>query len=209
MSSLEEAGGASPPLPPPERLQQLLFDAARLGRDDMITALLQAGADVEAVDDRGHSALILASYHGHGTTTDLLLSLGAAPDGKDTISGNSALMGVAFKGYDHIAQALITAGADPNRTNRAGQTALMMAAMFGRVSVIDLLLEAGADLHCRDLEGNDAAAIARSQGQAEMAERLSAPERVLRSCGNAAAVGNLSCSSRVITPEPCGPLKVM
>lgn len=162
----------------PERLQQLLFDAARLGRDDMVAALLQAGADIEAVDDRGHSALILASYHGHRTTTDLLLDLGAAPDGKDAIPGNSALMGVAFKGYDHIAQALIKAGADPNRTNRAGQTALMMAAMFGRLSVIDLLLEAGADLRRRDLEGNDAAALARSQGQIELGVRLSAPQHI-------------------------------
>lgn len=55
----------------------------------------------------------------------------------------------------------------------------MMAAMFGRVSVIDLLLEAGANLHRRDSEGNAASAIARSQGQDEMAKRLRAAERVL------------------------------
>ncbi|MFC3443996.1 hypothetical protein ACFOKF_22875 [Sphingobium rhizovicinum] len=69
------------PLSSAERLQSLLFEEARLGRDDMIAALLQAGGDIEAVDEKGHSSLILASYHGHETTTDLLLSLGAAPDG--------------------------------------------------------------------------------------------------------------------------------
>ncbi|HEY1067614.1 MAG TPA: hypothetical protein VGE52_15935, partial [Pirellulales bacterium] len=37
---------AALPLPPPERLQQLLFDAARLGRDDVIPALVLAGARI-------------------------------------------------------------------------------------------------------------------------------------------------------------------
>lgn len=175
MISQVQAPVTSALLPPPERLQELLFEAARLGRDDMVIALLQAGAAIEALDERDHSPLILASYHGHATTTDLLLDMGATPDGEDTNKGNSALMGVAFKGYDHIAHALLRAGADPNRVNRAGQTALMMAALFGRHAVIDLLLKAGADVRHKDLEGNDAAALARSQGQDEIAERLTRP----------------------------------
>ena len=36
-----------PPLPPMERLVELMFDAARTGRDEMIPALLQAGVDVD------------------------------------------------------------------------------------------------------------------------------------------------------------------
>jgi ankyrin repeat protein len=163
---------ALPPPPSPERLQALLFDAARIGRDDMIPALLQAGARIEACDPRGHSPLVLASYHGHASTTALLLAHGARPDGDAGHDGSSALMGVAFKGHEAIARLLLAAGADPDRTNGAGQTALMMAALFGRDAIVELLLDAGADPARTDATGADAATLARAQGQDAVAERL-------------------------------------
>lgn len=162
-----------PPLPSADRLQDLLFDAARLGRDDVIPALLQAGADIEACDARGHSPLVLASYHGHRSTTALLLDLGARPDGTGGPGGSgSALMGVAFKGYLPIAQLLLDAGADPRHRNGAGQTALMMASLFDRRDVVQLLLDAGAEPHAADAAGNDAASVAEAQGNDELAAML-------------------------------------
>jgi ankyrin repeat protein len=163
---------APPPLPSPERIQQLLFDAARLGREEVIVALLQAGADVSAVDANGHSALILASYHGHEGATALLLQRGALVDQPDQARGNTALMGVAFKGHDAIAERLVEAGADPDATNNAGQTALMMAALFGRAVIADRLLERGADPHRQDAAGNSAISVARSQSNDAMVARL-------------------------------------
>ena len=163
---------SAPPLPSPERLQALLFDAARLGRDDVIPALLQAGAAIEARDPRGYSALVLASYHGHARATATLLAHGARPDGDAGADGSSALMGVAFKGDEAIARMLLAAGADPDRANGAGQTALMMAALFGRDAIVDLLLDAGADPARTDATGADAAALARAQGQEALAARL-------------------------------------
>jgi hypothetical protein len=41
------------PLPSSDRIQELLFDAARLRRVDVIPALLHAGADTTALDPRG------------------------------------------------------------------------------------------------------------------------------------------------------------
>ncbi|MFS0849963.1 ankyrin repeat domain-containing protein [Novosphingobium panipatense] len=172
-------GDGLPPLPPAERLQALLFDAARLGRDDVIPALLGAGADVEGMDERGHTPLVLASYHGHETTTSLLLEFGAAVDGTVRGAGSgSPLMGVAFKGYTAIARLLLKAGADPNFRNGAGQTPLMMAALFSRRDIIDMLVEAGADPLAVDAAGNDAPALALSQGNNELAEELTALQRV-------------------------------
>jgi ankyrin repeat protein len=171
-----------PPLPSPERIQQLLFDAARLGREEVIPALLQAGADLAAVDAKGHTPLILASYHGHAASTALLLSHGAAVDQPDTVRGNSALMGVAFKGHSSIAEQLLEAGADPHATNKAGQTALMMAALFGHGEIVDRLIDRGSDPHLRDAGGNTAVSVARAQRNDEMVARLTwaAP---LSSCG--------------------------
>lgn len=162
----------APPLPPIERLRELFFEAARSGRDDMVPALLQAGVDIESLDPKGHSALILASYHGHATTTALLLSRGAKPDGKENSSGNTALMGVAFKGYEAMAEHLIASGADVDRRNSVGQTAVMMAALFGHISIVDLLINAGADPTATDAAGNNASSLARSQGNMDMAAHL-------------------------------------
>ncbi len=162
-----------PPLPPTARLQELLFDAARLGRDDMIVPLLRAGADLTERDKRGYTALILASYNGHGNATATLLAAGADVDASDKARGNTALMGVAFKGFLEIAQQLIAAGADIDHRNDAGQTALMMASLFGHGAIVAALLGAGADCDLIDAAGNNAKSVAAAQNNAEMVRLLS------------------------------------
>lgn len=171
-AATDRDGGSAPPLPSPERLQELLFDASRMGRDDIIPALLQAGAEIEGRDSRGYTPLVLASYNGRDTTTELLLSLGAKPDGAVEVGANSALMGVAFKGYASIARTLIAAGADVNFTNGVGQNALMMAALFDRREIVDLLLQSGADRHATDAAGNSAFSVAEAQGNGSLSALL-------------------------------------
>lgn len=166
-SELSEA-----PLPSPERIQELLFDAARLGRLDVLPALLQAGADIAALDAKGHSPLILASYHGHEAATKLLLDQGAPVDQADAARGNTALMGVAFKGYLGMIDILLGAGAEPDAINHAGQTALMMAALFGHEAIVDRLIERGCDPQRKDAAGNSAVSVALGQGNEAMVARL-------------------------------------
>lgn len=161
-----------PPLPSPERLRELMFDAARMGRDDVIPALLHAGVDVEARNGQGHTPLVLASYNGNASTTALLLDAGAAVDGDADQHGNTALMGVAFKGYLPIAELLVARGADVNRRNTAGQTALMTAALFNQTAIIDLLLANGADASLVDAAGNSVRSLALAQGNEALARRF-------------------------------------
>jgi ankyrin repeat protein len=163
-----------PPLPSRERIQELLFEAARMGREDMIAALLQAGADIEGYNPQGHTPLILASYHGHATTTATLITAGASVDSVDRDRGNTPLMGCAFKGYPEIAAMLLANGADVNQRNSADQTAIMLAAMFARDDIVDLLLDAGADPRLVDAAGNTAASVAAAQNNLQMADRLAA-----------------------------------
>ena len=162
------------PLPSRERIQELLVDAARIGRDDVVPALLQAGADIEGRDSRGYTALILASYNGHESTTRLLLDHGAAVDAPDAARGNTALHGVAFKGFDAIARTLIAADADVDARNFAGQTALMMATLFGHSAIFDMLIAAGADPDAVDAAGNSAASVAAAQGNAGLLRSIAA-----------------------------------
>ena len=165
---------ALPQLPPPARLQQLMFDACRLGRIDVLPALIQAGCDIEAHDPKGYTPLILASYNGHAAATEILLKEGAEIDAPDGARGNTALMGVAFKGYGAFIDRFLIAGANPNAVNGAGQTALMMAALVGQTGIVDRLIAAGADPLMADVAGNSAWSVARAQGNEAMAARLTA-----------------------------------
>lgn len=166
----------SPPvstaLPSPERRQQLLFEAARLGRTDMIDPLLKTGADINAYDDRGFTPLILAAYNGQLATVEALINKGADACRPDRDQGNTAQMAVAFKGEDGIAARLLKAGCNVNARNHAGQTALMMASLFNRQAQVDMLLAAGADRTIQDAAGRSASSVAADQGNAAMAGRV-------------------------------------
>ncbi|HYF01960.1 MAG TPA: ankyrin repeat domain-containing protein, partial [Patescibacteria group bacterium] len=89
-------------------------------------------------------------------------------------SGNTALMGVCFKGYPNIAELLITSGAELDLQHGNGGTALMFAALFGRNDIIRMLLKHCADASKTDFRGMTARDHAMQQGNEEGAEILEA-----------------------------------
>jgi len=173
-ATLASAPAQATSLPPPERRQALLFEAATLGRTDLIALLVANGADVNAYEVRGFTPLILAAYNGQADTVEALLAAGADPCKPDLGQGNTAQMGVAFKGDDRIAARLLKEKCDVNARNTAGQTALMMASLFGRTAQIAMLLNNGADPGILDASGRSAASVARAQGNATLAADLEA-----------------------------------
>jgi ankyrin repeat protein len=155
-----------------DHIKDLYFDAARQGRNDLISGLIQSGMRPDERDPHGYTALIIAAYNGQPKTVELLIEKGANPCATDA-KGNSSLMGVAFKGETAIAQRLIAAGCDVNVRNDTGQTALMMASLFGRTDVVKLLLADGADRDVHDKVGNTAMSLALQQANPEMQALLS------------------------------------
>ena len=113
-----------------------------------------------------------SSYNGQAATVDVLIAKGANACRPDRDQGNTAQMGVAFKGEDSIAARLLKAGCDVNARNNAGQTALMMASLFNRTRQVDMLLAAGANRSILDAAGRSASSIAADQGNAPMAARV-------------------------------------
>jgi ankyrin repeat protein len=67
--------------------------------------------------------------------------------------GNTALMGVCFRGYKEIAAMLLDAGVDIDQRNHQGATALTFAATFGHLEIAEMLLKHGADITARDVRG--------------------------------------------------------
>ena len=128
-----------------------LHAAARANNLELIAALIEAGADVDAIDNDGH--------------TPLLLAAGAR-------RGRGAKVPPPTYHPEAIA-ALAAAGADLETRDRYGQTALLLATNLGDTAMIAMLLEAGADLEVRDeLNGWTAWQRALEQGNTAMIAAL-------------------------------------
>ena len=148
------------------------FNAIRSGDLEGIQKTLASVPDLlNAIDERGSTPLLLATYYGHMEAAKYLLDLGAEVDAKDS-SGNTALMGVCFKGYENIATLLVNAGANVNHVNSMGATSLIYAASFNKMGIAKMLLENGADIHAKDARGNTALENAKMQEAKEMVELL-------------------------------------
>src|SRR5262245_10374188 len=119
--------------------------AVKAGRADALRTLLDAGADVDARDEHGQTALMNASRDGHTEVVRLLIERGADLD--HTAKYNlSALMLAVINGRDAIVGILADAGADLTiRGSGApgfhGKTALDLAVAADRVIAMALLKE--------------------------------------------------------------------
>ncbi len=140
----------------------LLF-AARVGDVTSARLLLDAGADVDATDASGLSAVDLAAHSGFSDLVTLLLDRGADPD----VEGGafSALHAAILRRDEGMARTLLAHGADANArianwtpTRRAsadwsihpslvGATPFWLAARLSLPGVMRPLAEHGADPH--------------------------------------------------------------
>ena len=142
-----------PPSPP-------LHTAVAHTRDPaVITALLQAGADVNARSEWDRTALHEAAEHGTLGVVRVLLEAGAEVDARprrfdDFFRGSPTPLHLAARTPDpEVAAALLEAGADVDARGRQGETPLHNAAWNPNPAVAELLLEAGAEVNAPQSSG--------------------------------------------------------
>ena len=122
-----------------------LIEAVR-GRDhDAVATLLAAGADVDARQPDGATALHWAAHQDDLETVQRLLAAGADARAANDYGATPVWL-AATNGNAAIAAALLDAGADPNAALESGETVLMAAARTGTPAVLAALLDAGADI---------------------------------------------------------------
>uniref|UniRef100_UPI003D8C335A ankyrin repeat domain-containing protein n=1 Tax=Gordonia sp. B7-2 TaxID=3420932 RepID=UPI003D8C335A len=118
-----------------------LFDMARAGDTDALSAYLDAGVPVDLRNQSGDTMVMLAAYHGHVDTVAALIARGADV-GLGNDKGQTPLAGAVFKGHDDVVRALVAAGADPFGGHPSAADA---AVMFGRDDYSSLWHPDGGD----------------------------------------------------------------
>ncbi|KAL8773444.1 MAG: hypothetical protein Q9209_001547 [Squamulea sp. 1 TL-2023] len=127
-----------------------LFLAAEEGHATTVEMLLDNGAEVDAKDWLGSTALDFAAPGGYETTVRVLLQHGARLDLRDT-QGNSVLHWAVP--HEAVTKLLLDRGADPNAKNERGQTPLCWVARDGPIAVAQLLLENHGEISLADKLG--------------------------------------------------------
>ncbi len=120
---------------PDQRLVELahqMFDLARAGATERLSAYVEAGVPVNLTDDSGNTLVMLAAYHGHAGTVSMLAGRGADVD-RVNDRGQTPLAGAVFKGEEAVVAALLEAGADPDA---GSPTARDTAVMFGQSELL-------------------------------------------------------------------------
>ena len=103
-----------------EALRELLREASEVGNVTVVRRVLAEGANVDAGDHIGRTALMWAVEKGCEEVVRVLLEAGAAPNNRDNL-GRTALHGTTSV---PIARLLLEAGADPSLRDITGRTVL-------------------------------------------------------------------------------------
>lgn len=134
--------------------RRALHIAAIHAEAEICNLLIAAGADIEARDNFGETALGWAALRKpRAQIVKLLLQAGADPDGKFK-GGVTPLMRAAEEGSCVAAEALAQAGANLNVQNDAGSTALHIAAEKGDSGMVRMLVMLGADAFIANAAGH-------------------------------------------------------
>jgi len=130
--------------------------------------LARPATDMNALNQSGESALMLAAIKGDLEGVQLLLGKGA----KINQPGWSAIHYAATGPEPKIVELLLQRGAEVDARSPNDSTPLMMAAQYGSEDSVKLLLARGADLKRRNQLNLSAADFARRAGRESLAKQL-------------------------------------
>jgi ankyrin repeat protein len=151
-----------------------LIDSAGSGYLDVIDLLLDKGADINAKDHDGRTALTFAVGKGHEPLVAQLVCCSGAEVNARDLDDRTALMEAAWAGHQGIATWLVEWEAHVNAEDKYGKTALHSAVEGGHIDMAKLLLDKGADVNAMQDDGWSATRTAVMRDDVRMVELLRA-----------------------------------
>jgi ankyrin repeat protein len=163
----------------------------------IVTRLLDAGANAKGSLLSGETVLMTCARAGSAAAVRALLGRGAAPNARESAHDQTALMWAAAQSHPDVVAALLEGGAGVRARSReytqtvtsevtqragreelnyavprGGSTALLFAARAGDAESARLLVAAGADVNDRLPDGASALVVAAHSGHTRAAEAL-------------------------------------
>ena len=148
-----------------------LYWATHKENTEMVSILLEKGAEVNAKNSGGSTALIKASLNGHAEVVRMLLNNGADVNVKDD-TGTTALFSAILYRHTEVVRILLENGADVHVKTMYGSTTLDMASWDGDIEIVAMLLENGADVNAKSTTGSTALMKASLNGHTEVVRML-------------------------------------
>ncbi|GAB5588190.1 hypothetical protein Unana1_03090 [Umbelopsis nana] len=130
----------------------VLLEAAQRGDTDLVSALLEQGANTEIANNNALTPLFVASNNGYLGVMSLLLIKGA---NKDTTDQHlwTMLHRAAERGDLDVVSTLLKGGFDTEVKNGDGDTAVHIAAQFNHLSIVIELYQHNANINATDRHG--------------------------------------------------------
>jgi ankyrin repeat protein len=150
--------------------QTPLMAASHNGHTDVVKFLLEKGADVNAKNKYGDTALRNAVLLFN--RAEVLKSVNNSDKDATFIAKRMAMQDASEKVHAEIVKLLLDKGADVNTKTDNGTTALIEAASRGMTEAVRLLLDRGADANVMATDGDTALRLAKVQGYAEIVQML-------------------------------------
>ena len=148
-------------------------DAAMNGDVETVRALLAGGADVNAAQGDGMTALHWAAFQDDHTLAQLLLEAEADVAAATRVGAITPLSLAASNGSIAMIEALVAATASVNIPTTTGATPLMAAATSGSVDAVQVLLVHDAFVNARETaNGQTALMFAAWENRADVIRRL-------------------------------------
>lgn len=149
-----------------------LHYAAEWNLEDALLGLIQKGANINAVNSNGESALFAAVKADSTKIINILVENGIVTDTRSNLTrdhlGNTPLHYAVKWNSLNAARSVISLGFDVNAQNLSGKTALSDTCRSGKKEMAELLISCGANVNASDVSGRSILIDSIQAGNEEM-----------------------------------------